>query len=314
MNDAVSISKLDPSKELEEGKESSDGNLIKVLDVEKTFSTIKWLHFAAFIFMGIQTIAYGAAGRTVNLNIDATVGFPVYCNSAIQSCSAFNKQPNVKNLGSSNPIWLITLFVALASFDHLVSFLYGHYYAASAKEWLFVICSNPFRMIEYSISASIMAVAISILSGISDVHLWFLIFVMNGVGMIIGLVIELIPQSLSASDISGDQVRDTLNSRFESLRKLCCGIGWVVIFTPWLVICCYFFQAAAKSTTMPNFVYAAFLGTLVLFVCFGVNSYLHSIRKAYPFVTAEIVYICLSFTAKTFLAADVFGGLNASTK
>ena len=85
------------------------------------------------------------------------------------------------------------------------------------------------------------------------------------------------------------------------------------IFTPWLVICCYFFQAASISDDFPSFVYAAFLGTLVLFVCFGVNSYLHTIQRAYPFFTAEIVYICLSFTAKTFLAADVFGGLNAAS-
>ena len=133
-------------------------------------------------------------------------GFGVYCDSAIQSCSTFAKQPSLKNLGSSNPIWLITFFVALASFDHLVSFLYAYYYPASAKEWLFVICSNPFRMIEYSISASIMAVAISILSGITDVHLWFLIFVMNGIGMIIGLAIELIPHMVSAADVISDQV------------------------------------------------------------------------------------------------------------
>jgi hypothetical protein len=32
----------------------------------------------------------------------------------------------------------------------------------------------------------------------------------------------------------------------------------------------------------------------------------------YDFATAEYVYIILSFTAKTFLAADVFGGLNAA--
>ena len=48
-----------------------------------------------------------------------------------------------------------------------------------------------------------------------------------------------------------------------------------------------------------------------MFIKFGINSFLCHISESYSFATCEIVYIVLSFTAKTFLAADVFGGLNA---
>ena len=61
----------------------------------------------------------------------------------------------------------------------------------------------------------------------------------------------------------------------------------------------------------PDFVYAAFLGTFILFCTFALNSFLHNILGYYDFPTAEVVYIVLSFTSKTFLAADVFGGLQA---
>ena len=79
----------------------------------------------------------------------------------------------------------------------------------------------------------------------------------------------------------------------------------------WL-LCATSFKGASESAP-PDFVYAAFLGTLLLFILFGVNSYLNRIAKKYDFETAEIVYVVLSFTAKTFLAADVFGGLNAAS-
>ena len=63
---------------------------------------------------------------------------------------------------------------------------------------------------------------------------------------------------------------------------------------------------------MPDFVYAAFLLTLVFFICFGVNSFCCNVLGLYPFHRAEFIYIILSFTAKTFLCADVFGGLKAA--
>ena len=62
-------------------------------------------------------------------------------------------------------------------------------------------------------------------------------------------------------------------------------------------------QAAADGG-VPDFVYAAFLGTFLLFLTFGVNSYLCHIGKYYDFHKAEMIYVVLSFTAKTFLAGN----------
>ena len=150
--------------------------------------------------------------------------------------------------------------------------------------------------------------------------------------MMLGLIIELIPvdkyYSLTAQDISTGEVvpassfqsseeMKSLNDRLMLLRKLVMGLGWVTVFTPWLVMLCYFSANAKRlsdeNDDLPNFVYVAFLGTLLLFILFGVNSYCCSILKMYSFPQAEVIYIILSFTAKTFLAADVFGGLNSSS-
>lgn len=317
-----------PSEDEMKGTEDS----VVCIDAnEQQFQKIKKLHLAAFIFMGIQAIAYGAAQSNADLKIIMTVGFTRRCDYETETCSMWGSKPNMKQLGDWNPIWLMTFFVVLASFDHLCSYLYMDKFADSAKQWLFDIGSNPFRMIEYSISASAMALAIALLSGISDVHLVFLIFFMHAVGMMLGLVIELIPvdkyYTLTTEDPSTNEIipappfksseeMKTLNDRLMLLRKMVTGIGWVTIFTPWLVMICYFSANAKRlsdeNDDLPNFVYAAFLGTLLLFVLFGVNSYCCSILKMYTFPQAEIIYIILSFTAKTFLAADVFGGLNSS--
>lgn len=260
---------------------------------EKKFITIKWLHFWAGLFFLIQTIAYSVVDATAKVNPTIDKAGPD-CQGPI--CGSI-----IHYLGEVECIWLIPVFVALAFFDHFVSFLYCHFNTSSSKHWIFTIGSNPFRWVEYSISASFMAVAIAILSGITDVHLWLLIFVMHGIGMFFGLIMELLPK---------EEISELPNVSFARLRSLSFWLGSVSIFTPWLVIGCYFFRAVGDDT--PDFVYAAFLGTFVLFLTFGANSYLHNVLGMYQFPTAEIVYISLSFTAKTFLAADVFGGLNAS--
>jgi hypothetical protein len=265
------------------------------------FTKLHRLHLAAAVFMGIQTIAYGAAGA--DASVSPTVGFPIDCQDG-PICT-----PNMKVYSDQDPVFLIILFVALSSFDHFVTWGIAYLYPDIAMKWLFRYQSNPLRWFEYSISAAIMAVAIAILSGIHDVHLWFLILLTHTVGMFLGYVIEIIPHP----GMIGYDPQSKLVPIFSHLRYVCYMISSLSISIPWLVIFCYFFNAAKNGDGIPDFVYAAFLGTFVLFLTFAANSAACHLYNRYDFATAEMIYIILSFTAKTFLAADVFGGLNAST-
>jgi len=256
------------------------------------FKKIMWLHLAAGIFFFIQTIMYSVL--PVDISVNPTIITPTGCDGPICPSS-------LTFLGNMNPIFLIPLFVALACVDHLVSYAMCRMAEQRTKWWLFKVGSNPLRWVEYSISASCMAVAISILAGVADIHLWLLIFIMHAVGMAFGAVMELLPKA----DLS-----EHTPVSIATVRSICFWLGSVSIFTPWLVIACYFFRAVDKD--VPDFVYAAFLGTFILFCTFGANSYLSSIAGKYRFPQAEIIYIILSFTSKTFLAADVFGGLRAA--
>jgi hypothetical protein len=281
---------------------------------DKNFNTIKWLHFGAAVFFLIQTIAYGAV--EANINITPTVGFPIYCNDTLAACpGTFDSQPFMKKLETTNPIWLIPFFTALASFDHFVSYFFCLRYVELTKLWLFDIQSNPFRWIEYCISASVMALAISILCGISDVHIWFLIFFGHFVGIVLGLLIEIMPADeydINKVPIAGTKIQQIRGLSFLSIKKIIFFLSSMSIFVPWMVMICYFLVSIKNGDGVPSFVYAAFFGTLLLFATFAINCYLNKIVGKYDFATAEIIYISLSFTAKTFLAADVFGGLRAS--
>ena len=158
-----------------------------------------------------------------------------------------------------------------------------------------------------------MAVAIAMLCGIHDCHLWLLILLSTCIGMFCGLLIELMSQFEISRNFNVDLEKQP-KITIDLFKKLLFALGSACIFVPWLVIFCYFFEAATRpGSNMPNFVYAAFLGTFVMFLLFGINSYCCNILKLYSFQKAEMIYIILSFTAKTFLAADVFGGLNAQS-
>lgn len=271
---------------------------------DSIFNRLQNLHLAAAIFMGIQAIMYGAITGNTTASTTPTVSFQ---GSGNEDCDNLSCDIKIRGLGDWDALWLMPFFVALASADHWICWIYSKVYPESTKEWIFVIKSNPFRWMEYSISASSMVLAITILCRITDIHIWFLVFTSTAVGMLCGQALELLPAAGSSEENDWP-----MPIKAKYLRELIYSIGTLCIFLPWMVLLCYFFYACENTTDMPDFVYGAFLGTLVFFMCFGINSLNCQILGLYPWHTSELIYIVLSFTAKTFLAADVFGGLKAA--
>jgi hypothetical protein len=62
---------------------------------------------------------------------------------------------------------------------------------------------------------------------------------MHGIGMMLGQVLELLP-SLVGHKTEPDQ--QNIGVSLQAMKNLVFGLGCVSIFTPWLVMLCYFFR------------------------------------------------------------------------
>lgn len=183
---------------------------------------------------------------------------------------------------------LIALFFFLSAFFHfLIATVYNKQYNAELK-----IGMNRMRWIEYSISASIMMIAISMLVGIYDVLPLIMIFSLTAIMNLMGLVMEI------------------HNQTTKHTNWLSYNIGCFAGIVPWLAVAFTMWLGADKGSPAPTFVYWIFVSIFIFFSCFAANMILQY-KKIGPwknYLYGERVYIILSLVAKTLLAWQVFAG------
>ena len=153
---------------------------------------------------------------------------------------------------------------------------------------------NPFRWLEYSLSASIMIVLIAMLVGINDV------------AALVALV------GVNASMIGFGWMQERYEAPGRSLGPF--WIGCVAGIVPWAAIAVYLVGPGADQHA-PGFVYGIFFSLFVLFNCFAVNQWLQYKRvgKWESYLVGERAYITLSLVAKSLLAWQIFGSTLASS-
>jgi len=188
---------------------------------------------------------------------------------------------------------MVALFLAFAAIDHLAvgSFARGWY------EKNIVRGINPARWWEYSISASIMIVLISMLAGVSDVVALIALFGVNASMILFGLVME--RANLDREEVDWSPFI----------------YGCVVGAVPWIAIAVQLALSQNEGDGVPGFVYGIFVSLFILFNGFAVNMWLGYRargRWADP-LFVERSYIVLSFVAKTVLAWQVYQGALAGS-
>ena len=169
----------------------------------------------------------------------------------------------------------------------MIATVYNNRYNANLKLGI-----NKARWIEYSISASVMMIAIAMLVGVYDLTSLLMIFVLTGIMNLMGLIMEV------------------HNQTTEKTNWLSYYIGCLAGIIPWIVIAFYFWLSAHKGSAAPTFVYWIFVSIFVFFSCFAVNMILQY-KKIGPwknYLYGERVYIILSLVAKSLLAWQVFFG------
>ncbi|HOZ89240.1 MAG TPA: heliorhodopsin HeR [Bacilli bacterium] len=182
---------------------------------------------------------------------------------------------------------LVASFLLLSAIFHFVvsSKKYQNKYLAGLKNNI-----NRFRWYEYALSSSIMIVLIAVLFGVYDISTLILIFGLNAMMNLFGLLME---------------KENDLSNKVDWQAFI---FGSIAGFLPWIIIVMHAF---GNSVTAPWFVYAIFASYLVFFNCFAINMILQykKVGKWQDYLYGERAYIILSLVAKTILAWLVLFGV-----
>lgn len=185
--------------------------------------------------------------------------------------------------------WAIAAFFALSAVAHLVVAgpAWDRYRSGLQR------CRNPFRWLEYSLSASIMVVLIAMLTGIEDVAA---LLALAGV---------------NAAMIGFGWLQERDEAPGGSLVPF--WLGCLAGIVPWVAIGVYLF-GPGSDLHPPGFVYAIYFSLFVLFNCFALNQWLQyrQVGRWREYLTGERVYVTLSLVAKSLLAWQIFASTLAS--
>ncbi|MGZ6005233.1 MAG: heliorhodopsin HeR [Candidatus Saccharimonadales bacterium] len=232
-----------------------------------------WLHLAQAVAVLIVSKSFAA---------------PITGNYLKFNRATQHLEPATINLFHIQLPWLIAAFFLLsAGFHFFIATVYNRRYNRNLKLGI-----NKARWVEYSLSASIMMIAIALLVGIFDAGSLIMIFALISIMNIMGLVMEVHNQT-------------TTRTNWLSYLVGCCA-GLV----PWLIVAWYMALGASQGSRAPSFVYWIFVSIFIFFGCFAINMVLQY-KKIGPwkdYLYGERTYIILSLVAKSLLAWQVFGG------
>lgn len=151
---------------------------------------------------------------------------------------------------------------------------------------------NDGRWIEYSVSASIMIVLISMLTGVSDIAGLIAIAGVNASMILFGLLMEKYETPGEPSWLS---------------FLFGCFAGAI----PWVIVALYVWSPGFNGPAPPGFVYGIIVTEFLFFNVFAVNMWLqyHKVGRWSDYLFGEKVYVLLSLTAKSLLAWWVFAAV-----
>ncbi len=243
------------------------------------------------LIMGILHFVQGAFMLTAALSIDLIRDFkPEILTNFLKYDEVSQRLvSNTKVLFDLPFGILVASFLLLSSLAHFIIVCprFNKIYNKDLKKGI-----NKFRWIEYSISSSIMIVLIAVLFGIYDFGALILLFGLNAVMNLLGLLME--KQNKNKKKI------DWTSFIVGSVAGI---ITWIVIFM--------FAFGNADLAQVPWFVYAIFASYFVFFNLFPINMALQykKVGKWKDYLYGERAYIILSLVSKTILAWLVFGGI-----
>jgi hypothetical protein len=215
--------------------------------------------------------------------------YPIYTNflSFSSQTSSLMPQPELLYEIRFGPAVAVFLLISAVAHFYLATMGYNGY-VKNLKRGM-----NPVRFYEYALSSSLMIVLIGMLSGLWDLGAIILIFGINAMMNLFGIMMELHNQTTQKTDWTAFIY------------------GCVAGIFPWIVIFVYFLGSVNSGDEKPpGFVYAIIPTLFVFFNIFALNMVLQykKVGRWKDYLFGERVYIILSLTAKSVLAWLIFVG------
>jgi hypothetical protein len=238
----------------------------------------------------LMAFAHAAQAIAILVISDSTKGVKdITTNYLVLNDGTKKLEVATKSIFSLNLAWVIVAFFVLSALFHLsIATWYNKKYVANLKQGI-----NRARWYEYSISASVMMVGIAMISGIFDLSSLVMIFGLDLVMNLMGLVME-------------DHNKDSTKPNWLSYI-----VGCVAGIVPWIVFVIYVLGARQYGSGIPSFVYWIYGSIFVFFNSFAINMYLQYKKKGKwaDYLYGERAYIILSLVAKSLLAWQVYAGV-----
>jgi hypothetical protein len=183
----------------------------------------------------------------------------------------------------------VAMFLFVSAIAHFSVSTFGYkWYVKKLKSHI-----NPARWYEYALSSSLMLVVIAMLAGLFDISALILLFALNAMMNLFGLMMELHNQTT--------QKTDWTSFIYGSLAG---GVAWIAVLI-------YFFGAFASSSSAIPLFLIGIIGSLLFFwSTFPVNMVLQyrKVGKWKDYLYGERAYVILSLVAKSLLAWQVWAG------
>jgi hypothetical protein len=241
------------SKQLAKQK-ASDKNEVKYRKLKRFNLVMGFLHFVQGILM---------------ILISNNTTYPIFTNYLKFDTTSMSLTPNPVLLYALRFGPAVAAFLLISALAHFSLATFGYkWYVRNLEKGM-----NPARFYEYALSSSLMIVLIGMLVGIWDLGAMILMFGLNAMMNLFGIMMELHNQTTSKTN-------------------------WTS------------FIYGSSDAKPPAFVYAIIPTIFVFFNVFAINMVLQykKVGRWKDYLYGERVYIILSLVAKTALAWQIFAG------
>ena len=297
-----------------------------------------WANFVAMIFhigLAVVSVLISIQGGTKTM---ATPRLSVYLTDL-----TWNPNSTDALVPTNVPVeglylsWLTLSFFALSAAAHgtVVLFNFKQAFALNEKRerdddkakitpltgWYYLWiheCRNPARWIEYSFSASIMAIVFAVAGGVNHLYMIISIFTLIWCTMVFGHVAEIVNRPFTKPNDTDSKPQywqinrsnpglmwlPRLGPKFNRLWYHI--LGYVPFLVSWFIILHSFLYAMSTAEQRaPDFVYVIIFSQCAIFSVFGITQFVVLWLDKGPayFFAGEVSYIILSLTAKGVLGA-----------